>query len=226
MRVLVVEDHEDLAANIGDFLASHGHTVDFALDGLVGLHLALTDEHDVIVLDLTLPRLDGLALCDRLRRQGERQTPVLMLTARDTLEDKLEGFESGADDYLIKPFELRELEARLAALLRRGRKRRRVLMVDDLELDLGTWMARRGERRLKLSRIRLELLKRLMEAAPDVVPSAELEHALWGEDPPESNALSAHVYALRREIHGEGERLLLETVHGLGYRLDGEVERP
>jgi DNA-binding response OmpR family regulator len=113
MRVLVVEDHEDLAANIGDFLASHGHTVDFALDGLVGLNLALTGEHDVIVLDLTLPRLDGLALCDRLRRQGERQTPVLMLTARDTLEDKLEGFESGADDYLIKPFELRELEARL-----------------------------------------------------------------------------------------------------------------
>lgn len=222
MRVLVVEDQEDLAANIGDYLNARGHTVDFALDGLVGLHLALIGDHDVIVLDLTLPGLDGLALCDRLRRQGGRETPVLMLTARDTLGDKLEGFRTGADDYLVKPFDLQELEARLAALLRRGRRRRRVLVVDDLELDLGTWTARRGSRRLKLSRIRLELLRRLMEAAPDVVTTAELENTLWGEDPPESNALSTHVYALRRELQGEGERSLLATVHGVGYRLAAE----
>ncbi len=120
MRILVIEDEAAIAANVCDFLESRGHVVDAAADGVTGLHLAVTQDFDAVVLDVNLPRIDGLALCRRLREDAGRDTPVLMLTARDTLEDKLEGFEAGADDYLAKPFELRELEARLAALHKRS----------------------------------------------------------------------------------------------------------
>ena len=166
-----------------------------------------------------LPRMDGLALCRELRARADRQVPVLMLTARDTLPDKLAGFEAGTDDYLVKPFALRELEARLKALVQRGSGRRRLLAVDDLTLDTGTCIAYRDGRRLRLGRLRLELLKHLMEAAPNIVSIGELECALWGDDPPGSNALSVHIYALRRELERDDEPPLLHTVHGLGYRL-------
>lgn len=140
LRVLVVEDHLDIAENIGDYLTLQGHIVDFAMDGISGMHLALTQEFDVIILDLMLPGMDGLTLCRKLREEADKQTPVLMLTARDTLDDKLTGFDSGADDYLVKPFALEELYARILALAkRRAAPSQAALAVADLKMDLGTW---------------------------------------------------------------------------------------
>ena len=121
MRILVIEDNTDIAANLGDYLEDRGHTVDFAADGVTGLHLAVVNDFDAIVLDLNLPGMDGLEVCRKLREEARKQTPVLMLTARDALEQKLAGFQSGADDYLVKPFALQEVEARLAVLGRRGK---------------------------------------------------------------------------------------------------------
>ncbi len=224
MRVLIIEDHADLAENIGDYLANRGDSVDFAGDGLTGLHLAVTEPYDAIVLDLMLPGIDGLQLAQRLRRDAGDDVPILMLTARDTLDDKLAGFEAGADDYLVKPFALQELAARLAAIVRRGKARRRALRVGELKLDLGTRVARRQGQRLALNPTAFRLLRVLMEASPDVVPRGELEAALWGDEPPDSEALRTHIYQLRQALDRPFATSLLETVHSVGYRLadDGE----
>ncbi|MEO1086722.1 MAG: response regulator transcription factor [Acidobacteriota bacterium] len=198
MRILIIEDNDDLASNIGDFLELRGHTVDFAADGVVGLHLAVTGEFDAVILDLMLPGIDGLTLCRRLREDANQQVPILMLTARDTLEDKLSGFEVGTDDYLLKPFALEELEARLLAIGKRGVIRQRSLVVADLELDLGTLVARRQGKVLSLNRMGFRLLQELMQASPNVLTRGALEVRIWGEDPPDSRSLRTHIYQLRR----------------------------
>ncbi len=221
LRVLVIEDNRDLAANLVDFLASRGHTVDAALDGVTGLHLATVNAYDAIVLDLVLPGLDGLAVCRRLREEAGKDTPVLMLTARDALDDKIAGLEAGADDYVVKPFALREVEARLAALARRasGQARAPRLQVADLAFDAATLQLRRGARPLALPPIPLRLLELLMRASPRVVGREELEHGVWGDAPPDSDALRAHLHVLRSAIDGPGERALLRTVRGRGWQL-------
>ena len=219
MRILIIEDNDDLAGNIGDFLELKGHTVDFAADGVVGLHLAVTEDFDAVILDLMLPGIDGLTLCRRLREDANRAVPILMLTARDTLDDKLNGFEVGADDYLVKPFALEELLARLLAITKRGGNRRRSLVVADLELDLGTFTARRQGQVLDLNRMGLRLLQELMQASPNVLTKDELEGRIWGEEPPESGSLRTHIYHLRRILDRPFDHPLLETVHGIGYRL-------
>lgn len=224
MRVLIVEDHDDLARNIGDFLEHNGHSIDFASDGVVGLHLAVTEEYDAIVLDLMLPGIDGLAVCRRVREDAGSQVPILMLTARDTLDDKLRGFDAGADDYLVKPFALKELGARLAAIVKRGVRRRNVLVVADLELDTGTLTARRRGVSLKLNRMGIRLLQELMRASPNVVTKADLEYRIWGEDAPDGHALRTHIYYLRRILDRPFDQPLLKTVHGLGYRLSDDED--
>ena len=221
IRVLIIEDHEDVAANIGDFLEVRGHEPDFALDGLSGLHLAVTREYDVIVLDLGLPGMDGLTLCRRLREDAGCSVPILMLTARDTLPDKLAGFDAGTDDYLVKPFALQELEVRLRALVRRSHpsttmERRRV---GDLELDAGTLEVTRGGQHIELNPTAFRVLEILMEASPRVVRRADLERQLWGDEPPDSDALRSHIYAIRRAIDRPFPTSMLRTVHGVGYRL-------
>ena len=135
MRILVIEDNQDIAANLGDFLEDRGHTVDFAADGVTGLHLAVVNEFDAIVLDLNLPGMDGLEVARKLRNDARKQTPILMLTARDALDSKITGFESGADDYMVKPFSLRELEARVRALTRRATPTAQDLAVGDLRYE-------------------------------------------------------------------------------------------
>ncbi|MCP4756420.1 MAG: response regulator transcription factor [Proteobacteria bacterium] len=221
MRILVVEDHQDLAENIGDYLSAKGeHILDFAMDGLGGMHLALTQEYDVIVLDIMLPGMDGLTLCRRLREEANDPTPVLMLTARDTLSDKLVGFESGADDYLVKPFALEELAARITALSKRKTvKRPSRLKIEELELDLGIMTVTRDGRRIELNRACLTLLKTLMEAHPNVVSRRDLEFALWGDMPPGSDALRSHMYTLRHKVDKPFPYPMLQTVHGIGFRL-------
>ncbi len=220
MRILIVEDNEDLAANTGDYLEAQGHAVDYAGDGLGGVHLVATNAYDAVVLDLGLPGMDGLTLCRRIRHDLRKDVPVLMVTARDTLAEKLAGFEAGTDDYLVKPFALQELDARLQALVRRSRgSTTNVLVHADLELDLDRVEARRGGRRLHLNPACLTILRVLLEAAPAAVRRAQLERALWAGEPPESDALRSHIYALRRAIDRPFERPLLQTIHGIGYRI-------
>lgn len=220
MHILIIEDEQDIAANIGDYLESRGDTPDFAYDGIGGLHLALTQHYDAIVLDVMLPRMDGLQFCQNLRRE-QVQTPVLMLTARDTLEDKLAGFEVGTDDYLVKPFALQELYVRLEALVRRGHSSAapRLLKVADLELNLATHSATRAGQPLKLNPLGLKLLQLLMQASPNTVTRQQLEQALWPDEPPESDALRSHLYALRQVMDKPFAQRLIQTVHGIGYRL-------
>ncbi|MEM9301555.1 MAG: response regulator transcription factor [Pseudomonadota bacterium] len=220
MKVLVIEDNPDIAANIGDFLEDHGHVVDFAGDGVTGLHLAVVNDFDVIVLDLMLPGMDGLDVCRKLREDARKNTPVLMLTARDTLENKLQGFETGADDYMVKPFELQELEARLQVLARRGKAvQPRVLKVADLEYNLDTLEVRRADTEIQLNPTGLKLLRRLMEASPSVVSREELELRVWGEELPDSDSLRVHIHSLRNAIDKPFENPLIQTRHGIGYRL-------
>ena len=219
--VLLIEDHRDIAEMVGAYLETRGYQVDYAADGVTGLHLAVVNDYDAIVLDLMLPGMDGLTLCRKLRGEARRDTPLLMLTARETAADKVAGLDAGADDYLVKPFDIRELEARLNALLRRARGHlaAEVLRVADLTLDTGTLEVQRAGQRLSLTPIALKMLTELMRAAPRVVSRRDLERAVWGEVLPDSDTLRSHLYTLRKVVDRPFDRPLLHTVHGAGYRL-------
>ncbi|WP_142804660.1 response regulator transcription factor [Tepidiphilus sp. J10] len=220
MDVLLIEDNPDLAGNIVDYLESRGHRVDLARDGLSGLHFAASKAFDAIVLDLGLPGIDGVELCRRLREEG-LATPILMLTARGELDDKVLGLEAGADDYLVKPLSLRELEARLRAQVRRaaGGLEQQRLQVGDLLLDERTRQVSRQGRRIALAPLDYQLLRLLMRASPAVLPRERLEALLWGDDPPDSDALRAHIHRLRLAIDRPFDVPLLHTVPHVGYRL-------
>src|SRR5512135_3761462 len=222
MRVLIIEDNRDLASNMFDFLEAKGHVVDAAADGITGMHLALVNQYDAIVLDLTLPGMDGISLCRKLREEGGKDTPVLMITARDSLEDKIAGLEAGADDYLVKPAEMREIELRLRVLLRRSGEQttlQKKLTVEDLALDSLTCTVRRGDKTIDLPPIPYKILKVLMSRSPQVVNRDEIEHAVWGEGRPDSDSLRAHVHLLRELIDKPYPRKLLRTLRGFGYQL-------
>jgi len=221
LSVLIIEDNRDLAANIADYLGERAYLTDVALDGVTGLHLAVSNRYDAIVLDIMLPGIDGLTVCRRLRQDVQSMVPVLMLTARATLNDKVAGFAEGADDYLVKPFELRELDVRLQALIRRARsgERPQHLKVGDLEFDLGTIALRRAGRVVELPAMPLKILELLMKRSPIVVSRREIEQALWGDSPPDSDALRVHMHTLRTAIDPPGLPPLLHTVRGIGYQL-------
>ena len=222
--ILLVEDHQDLAETVGAFLESQGYTVDYASDGLTAMHLAVTEEYDAIVLDIGLPGIDGLEVCRRLRKDARKQTPVIMLTARDQLDDKLSGFDVGADDYLVKPFEMPELAVRVEALIRRdkGDVSETTYRIADLELDTEREIAIRAGKRLSLSPRSYEILRVLMRRAPAVVSRRELEKEIWGDEVPDSDALRSHVYNLRRIVDKPFDRPLIETVAGRGFRMAEE----
>lgn len=227
MQLLVIEDHTDIAANIAEYFEARGDEVFLATDGESGLQLALDQPYDAIVLDLLLPGMDGLTLCRNLRQAGRTRVPVLMLTAKDLLADKIEGFEAGADDYLVKPFSLVELDARLKALVRRASPpEARVLSVGDLRFDLNTLEAERGGVPIKLNPTTRRILTVLMQNANRVVTRAELERELWGERAPGGDFLRAHMHALRTAIDKNFADKLLHTIHGTGYRLATDPLRP
>ena len=219
--VLLVEDHRDIAEMVYDGLEAQGFQVDYASDGASALELAADNDYDVVVLDLMLPRVDGLEVCRRLREDLRQDVPVLMLTARDTLEDKIAGLDAGADDYLVKPFALGELEARLRALLRRSRGQvaQERFEVADLTLDTGTWRVVRDGRALAVTPIGMKLLTVLMRASPQVVSRRQLEREVWGESLPDSDTLRSHLYTLRKIVDRPFPQPLIETVSGAGYRL-------
>ncbi|MCS4502768.1 response regulator transcription factor [Arhodomonas aquaeolei] len=225
--ILVVEDNLDLAANILDYMESCGHEADAAADGREALRLTGRHRYDAIVLDLALPGVDGLTVCRRLREAGDG-TPVIMLTARGELEEKLAGIEHGADDYLVKPVALAELEARVRAQVRRARGEftRTRLRVGELELDERTHEVVRAGRPVNLARADFLLLRRLMRDAPDVVTRGVLEEAVWGDEPPATDTLRAHIHRLRRAIDHPFTHPMLRTVHGVGYRLVAPDDAP
>ncbi len=219
--LLLVEDHRDIAEMVHAYLEGKGYTVDYAADGVTGLHLAVTNDYDALILDLMLPGLDGVALCRKYREEARNDTPVLMLTARDTLDDKIHGLDAGADDYLVKPFAIQELEARIRAMLRRrrGEVAPELLRVGDLTLDTGTLTIQRGGKSLTLTPIALRLLTALMRASPRVVSRQELEREIWGDLLPDSDTLRSHLYTLRKVIDKHFDNPLLHTMTSLGYRL-------
>lgn len=220
VRALIVEDNRDICENIAAYLDKHSYILDFAYDGVSAMQLALTNTYDVIVLDLMLPRMDGLSVCRKLRADAGVEVPVLMLTARDTLDDKLNGFKAGADDYLVKPFALQELHARLQALYkRRHGKPDNLLTVGDLTLNRSTLQVHRAGRRIDLTPAGIRLLKRLMEEAPSVVSREDLETLLWADERPDGDALRSHLYKLRQAIDRPFDSPLILTVHRIGYRI-------
>ena len=224
--LLLVEDNEDILANLYAFFEPMGYVLDCARNGRAGLQMALEHDFDCIVLDVMLPGLDGVSLCRRLRQEHKCVTPVIMLTARDAVADRVTGLEAGADDYLVKPFAFRELEARIRALLRRGRLQSATGMdrgglwtCADLTLNEEEhWAARQG-RRLRLSPTGFRILKELLRVAPGLVRRQHLEQLLWGDEPPEGSALRTHIHELRRELDKPFGLPLLHTVPHVGYRL-------
>lgn len=220
LDILLIEDNDALAANIADYLEARGHRMDFAIDGANGLATATASHPDIILLDIALPKLNGLLLCEQLRNDASHYIPVLMLTARDTLDDKLAGFAAGADDYLVKPFALAELAARIDALSMRHRVgTRHCIQIGTLALDRQEQRASRCGTELRLSPILWSILLLLAESYPRPISRSELTRRLWGDDPPPSDALRSHIHLLRQALDKPYAGPMLETVHGVGFRL-------
>ena len=221
LRVLIIEDNRDLVTEMTAFLQAGGITVESAVDGITGLHLAIVNDYDAIILDLMLPGMDGMTLFHKLRHEAEKNTPVLMLTARDSLEEKVAGLDAGADDYLVKPAELREVEARVKALARRaaGRVPKKKLQVGDLVLDQNSHCVYRSAIRIELPPIPYKILEVLMVRSPQPVTREEIEQLIWGDARPDTDVLRAHMHMLRTLIDKPFDKPLLRTVWGVGYQL-------
>jgi len=219
--VLIIEDDRLIAESVGTYLETRGMDVDYAHDGAEGYRLATETRYDAIVLDGHLPRLDGLDIVKRLRTEAHISTPIIMVTGRDRLEDKIIGLERGVDDYLTKPFVTRELEARLRAVIRRNRRElgREVLKVGDLSFDPACHRINRAGKEIEVSPVATKLLNILMRESPRVVSRREIERELWGDDLPDSDSLRSHLYNLRRVIDRGFDNPLLHTVQSAGYRI-------
>lgn len=223
MHILLVDDEVELTQPLSQVLFKEGYKVDVANDGVTGLSLALGQSYDLLILDWMMPQLSGLEICQQVRSQ-QKNTPVLFLTAKDTIDDRVLGLDAGADDYLVKPFELRELLARVRALLRRGTTSDPLptpsrLQVADLQLDPENQLAYRQGRLIELSEKEAQLLEYFMENAGQLLTHDQIHQSLWGnESQPGSNVLAALVRLLRRKIETKAEKSLIHTVYGKGYR--------
>ncbi|AUN94688.1 response regulator transcription factor [Pseudazoarcus pumilus] len=224
-RVLIVEDQSALAANLEEFFDAADYTLDFAADGLTALHLLATQQYDVVVLDVMLPAVSGFEICRRIREDLRSKVPVIFMTARGQLNDKEEGFGVGGDDYLVKPFALRELQLRIDALARRDTGGRDgVLHAGRVSFDPDTLIARvagRGE--VMLGGTAARIFERLVREHPRIVTHEALSTAIWGTDDGDPHTLRTHIYVLRRTLDAAFGASLVDTVHGRGYRL---VEPP
>lgn len=221
MRILVVDDEPSLRESVARSLRFEGYSVTTAADGLEALDRLGDVRPDAVVLDVMMPRLDGIETCRRMRERGD-QTPVLVLTARDAVRDRVLGLDAGADDYLVKPFAYEELLARLRALLRRtgGSDDEPPLVVGDLRLDPGSWEVTRGDRGIRLTRTEFSLLELLMRHPRQVLTRTQLYEGVWGWNMDgSSNSLDVYVGYLRRKLEAGGEPRMLHTVRGVGYTL-------
>ncbi len=220
MRILVVDDEDAVREAVKRALRLDGHDIELARDGQEALEAVAASPPDALILDVLMPRLDGLQVCRRLRSSGDR-TPILMLTARDAIGDRVTGLDAGADDYLVKPFALEELLARVRALLRRAQPDDpENLRFADLSMELAAHQVRRGERVVELSRTEFSLLELFLRHPRQVLPRSTIFERVWGYDFGErSNSLEVYVSYLRRKTEAAGESRLLHTVRGVGYVL-------
>ncbi|RZM77434.1 two-component system response regulator RppA [Leptolyngbya iicbica] len=224
MKILLVDDEAELAEPLSRVLTREGYQVDLAFDGQSGLQLATAQSYDLLILDWMLPHHSGLEICRQVRSQGNA-TPVLFLTAKDTLDDRVSGLDAGADDYIVKPFELRELLARVRALLRRpptleGGERSPRLQYEDLELDEANQLAYRQGQTIELSEKETQLLGYFLRHPDQVLTRSQIHQAVWADlEEPASNVLAAQMRLLRRKIEPKGTLPLIHTVYGKGYRL-------
>ena len=216
ISVILVEDDRDIAAAVVEYLELESISCDYASNGKSGLELIKSNSYQVVILDINLPRRSGYSICKELRDKGF-ETPILMLTARDSLEDKLTGFSVGTDDYLVKPFEMDELVARVKVLAGRRSGQNRLLKVSNVELNLGKHQATRDGISLQLPAKELALLEALMRASPEPVSREQLVEVVWGEDGPDSNSLNVHIHNLRKSVNQSGSTELIQTVAGFGY---------
>ncbi|TEW54581.1 response regulator transcription factor [Psychromonas sp. RZ22] len=224
LQLLLVEDDIDLATAIIDYFELDKINCDHASNGLSGFNLIQSNHYDVVILDLNMPKMSGLEVCEKLRSQGI-DVPILMLTAKDTLDDKLEGFSKGADDYLVKPFAMEELIVRVQVLSRRRSGQMQKLAICGLELDTKQQTIARNTMPLKLSPINFKILETLMLASPEPVSRDKLIQSVWGNDQPDSNSLKVHMFNLRKIIDGEindKNKKLIHTIVGYGFALKGE----
>ena len=218
LNALLVEDDLDLADTVIEYLEFEEIRCAHAANGMAGLQLAQEGGYQVLILDINLPRLDGLNLCQRLRASGD-DTPILMLTARDSLDDKIEGFEAGTDDYLVKPFAMQELVVRLHSLARRRSGQVRKLSCADLEMNLTNKTVTRAGQNIKLSPTGWQLLEVLLRASPETISRSNLEEAVWEDEIPDSNSLKVHIFRLRKAIDAPFSFPLLQTVPGHGFAM-------
>lgn len=227
IRLLIVEDHSGLAKNLAEFFDDEGYVLDFASDGLSALHLVATQDYDVIVLDVMLPGVSGFEICRRVREELHKTTPILMMTAKDQLADKELGFRSGADDYVVKPFNLRELQLRIEALHRRqqGFVKVQTLAVADMRFDLNAMQVGNSKgQTLSLGGIPAKILQNLMQAYPAIVSYEELVAQVWGDKEVDMNTVRTQVYALRKTLQDAWGDVRIKTFHGRGYRLLDDTE--
>lgn len=226
MKILLVEDDYDVATNVCEYLESASHEVEVAPDGLIGLDCVTREKYDCVILDISLPRLTGIQLCERIRNLGFSELPILMLTAMGNLSYKEDAYEAGADDYLVKPFALKELELRLTALIRRvsGNKAGKKLHVADLSYDVMTQKTKRGDQDIDLTATSKTILELLMRNSHRVVSKQEIEQAVWGETPESPDLVRIHIHTLREAIDKPFSIPLLHTVRGMGYRLNLDDE--
>lgn len=223
LNLLLVEDDLDLAATIVDYFEIESIQCDHAANGLAGLSFIKQNAYQALIIDINLPKMDGLTLCNTIRQQGI-DTPVLMLTARDSLDNKIEGFQSGADDYLIKPFAMAELIIRIQTLAKRRSGQVKKLSLADLEIDLSKKQAYRHKVPLKLSPTAFRILDILLRASPEPVSRVEIMQAIWGDNQPDSNSLKVHIHHLRKQLDGQYLPKLLQTVPGHGFALRASDE--
>ncbi|MEQ9393676.1 response regulator transcription factor [Haliea sp.] len=221
LSILLVEDTLAIARQVTDFLEGHGWQVDLAQTGTQAVALAVENLYHVVLLDLNLPDMDGVDVCARIKESAEINVPVLMLTARDSFEDKATGFGVGADDYVTKPFDLRELALRCQALARRNAlNHSKVLELGELRINLSQKAVWRQEQRLALTSISFKILVQLAQAYPNPVSRSVLMHQIWGDAPPDSDALKSHIYSLRNTLDKPFESSILMTITNVGYKLD------
>lgn len=224
MKILVIEDNKDILVNIVDYLSINNHDVDCVQNGLVGFRLATENLYDLIVLDIMLPGMDGLDICAALQAEPRKTPPIIMLTARDSVDDRIKGLKAGADDYLIKPFSLAELLARIEAVVRRSSgSTQHLLQVDDLIYNLDSYEVTREGVSLKLTPQALKILEVLMKESPNVVRREVLERQVWGDEVPDNDILRSHIHQLRQIIDKPFAKSLIHTVPKLGYKITGLI---
>jgi len=225
LNILLIEDNQTIALQLCEFLEGHKWSVDYADNGNFGKKLALQHDYDVIILDLNLPDVDGLEVCRDIKQNAETTPPVLMLTARDSFEDKAKGFGEGADDYVTKPFEFRELALRCQALARRQQlHRNHTVTIGELFIDEKQHLASRQGQPLKLTNIGFSILLILAREYPQAVSRSSLMRKIWGDEPPDSDALRSHIYSLRNALDKPFNFPMLTTITNVGFRLENSDE--